>query len=101
MLTINQELWLPHAVQREAPYNPGCKNPIKAFSTEVSYIFSEITQINQYEGLLHSQWGNHMLQILQEKEKTIPVKHNHKAQHVNGVYSQYRWATLFLIFNSS
>lgn len=57
--------------------------------------------MNQYEDLLHSQWGNHMLQILQVKEKTIPVKHNHKAQHVNGVYSRYRWATLFPICNSS
>lgn len=57
--------------------------------------------MNQYEGLLHSQWGDHMLQIPQVKQKIIPVKHNHKVQHVNGVYSQYRWATLFFIWNSS
>lgn len=57
--------------------------------------------MNQYEGLLHSQWGDHMLQIPQVKEKIIPVKHNHQAQRVNGVYSQYRWASLFFIWNSS
>lgn len=36
--------------------------------------------MNQYEDLLHSQWGDRMHQILQVKEKTIPVKHNHKVQ---------------------
>lgn len=37
-LTISKELWLPYAFLRGAPHNPGCRNPITAFSTEVGYI---------------------------------------------------------------
>lgn len=62
---------------------------------------SEIAQMNQYEGLLHSQWADHMLQILKVKENNSPGKHSHKAKDVNVAYSLYRWAPLFPFCNSS
>lgn len=42
-----------------------------------------------------------MLQILKVKEKKVPVKYKHMAKYVNVAYSQFRWAPLFPICNSS
>lgn len=62
---------------------------------------SEITQINQYAGLLHIQWGDRVLQILKVtgnttlcEQQAFPVKSNRWAKNVNIWCSQRKWAKL-------